>query len=224
MKDEPFGMVYETLDVKVYFFGVFLFLLGSTNLFLILTNGYCQSLFYLFFYLIPSNTAISLFPHEPILIYFGKFHNLVIIALVATIGNFVAGYLDFQVFVPLLNWRSAIAYKKTRLYQLVMTHFIRFPFLTILVAAFFPGPFFFFKLLAFSVNYPLRKYLTALILGRFPHYYLLALIGFRYQISPAILIGIFACLISPYLIKIIPKLAERYLKQEQFQVLIDRLL
>ena len=43
-----------------------------------------------FIYSIPSNTAISVFPHEPILIYLGKSYDPVILAIIGTMGTIVA--------------------------------------------------------------------------------------------------------------------------------------
>ncbi len=72
-----------------------------------------------------------------------------------------------------------------------MNRFARAPFIWLLIAGFTPLPFAIFKFLAFSMNYPLGKYLTALGLSRFPRYYLLAWLGHHFAIPTWGLIALF---------------------------------
>jgi membrane protein YqaA with SNARE-associated domain len=156
---------------------------------------------YIFFYSIPSNTAISVFPHEPVLIFCGQYQNLYILSLAATLGTIVAGYIDFQVFVPILNYKKIIGYKQKRFYQISIKYFNKFPFWTLVIAGFTPVPFFLFKFFAFSVHYPLWKYLSAVVVGRFPRYFLLAWLGLTLNIPSEILITIFVVIFLAYLVK-----------------------
>ena len=164
-------------------------------------RGQGSGYLYLFFYSIPSNTAISIFPHEPVLIYYGKFANIWLSALTATGGTLVAGWLDHRVFVPVVNYKKITSYKDSRFYRKASDIFMRLPFLTIVVTGFTPIPFFPFKFLCFSIHYPLKRYLSALALGRFPRYAALAWVGMTFDIPNWILIGVVILIFAAYAVR-----------------------
>lgn len=141
-----------------------------------------------FIYSIPSNAAISVFPHEPILIYLGKSYDPVILAIIGTIGTIVAGLLDYFVFVSLFSLKSIDIMKRSKGFQRADKWFNIQPFITLSVAGFSPVPFSPFKILAFASNYPLLNYIGSLVVGRMPRYYLLALFGELLQIPNWLLI------------------------------------
>jgi membrane protein YqaA with SNARE-associated domain len=207
------GPVYETLSLRVWILGGAMVLLGIVTSVLLLQDFRSNSYFYLAFYSIPANTAISVFPHEPVLIYFGKFANLWLAATAATAGTVVAGLMDHAVFVPVLNLQSIQSYKDKRLYRKAISYFMRFPFPTLLVAGFTPIPFFPFKFLCFSIHYPMWKYVSALVVSRFPRYYLLAWLGAEFQIPNWILIASFVFIIALYVAKAGPEVLARWRKR-----------
>lgn len=184
--------------------------IGLVTFLLISTKGNHNGYLYLFFYSIPANTAISVFPHEPILIYYGTFANWWIAALAATGGTIVAGLLDHQVFVPVLNLKSVTSYKRSSFYKRATAIFMRYPFATLVATGFTPIPFWPFKLLAFSIHYPLQRYLAALTISRFPRYYLLAWLGAAIGIPTWVLIGIVAVIFTTYAIRGVPLLWRRW--------------
>ena len=69
----------------------------------------------------------------------------------------------------------------------------------------FSTPFFPFKFLAFSIGYPMWKWVTALVVARFPRYYLLALLGATVPVPNWILIASVAVVFGLYLVKAIPE-------------------
>ena len=75
----------------------------------------------------------------------------------------------------------------------------------LVVTGFTPIPFFPFKFLAFSVHYPLWKYLAALLTGRFPRYVALAWFGSLFNIPTWILFAFFGVVILIYVVKAAPK-------------------
>ncbi len=192
--------------------------IGLVTFFLISTKANNNGYLYLFFYSIPANTAISVFPHEPILIYYGTFANWWIAAIAASGGTIVAGLLDHQVFVPVLNLKGATSYKKSGFYQRATAIFMRYPFATIVVTGFTPIPFWPFKLLAFSIHYPLYRYLTALTISRFPRYYLLAWLGAAIGVPTWVLIGVVALIFATYAVRGIPILWRRLFKKQPHYV------
>jgi membrane protein YqaA with SNARE-associated domain len=174
-----------------------------------LPAGRWEGYVYLALYSIPSNTAISVFPHEPVLIEYGKIANLWWCATAATTGTMVAGWLDHRVFVPVLNYTKITSYKESRFYKRSKDIFMRYPFATLVVTGFTPIPFFPFKFLCFSIHYPLWRYLTALAVARFPRYYLLALVGYLFGIPTWILIASVVVIFGLYAFRGIPAVWRR---------------
>ncbi len=180
-------------------FGLVLVALGLLALYFRIYKSHLHPQLILFIYSIPANSAISLFSHEVALIDYGSHQPVYLSTLTATLGTIVAGFLDWHIFVPLLNWEKAAAYRRYRLYKYCIDHFKKAPFIVILVTGFTPIPFFPFKFLAFSMKYPLRKYLAALILARAPRYYLLAWLGSNLSIPGWVLITVFLAIFIPAL-------------------------
>lgn len=199
----------ERLGPRVWAAGVLLVLTALTTLALMLQEFTSRSYLYLAFYAVPSNAAISVFPHEPVVLYFGRLGNLWLTALAATAGTIVAGWLDHTVFVPVLNLRSLQGYKKAGWYRKAVGYFLRYPFPTLVVAGFLPIPFFPFKFLTFSVRYPLFRYLTAVTVARFPRYLLLAWLGAVLEIPLWILIAVFVVVLLVYGFKVVPEAVRR---------------
>ncbi len=208
--DLPGAPTYTRLGPAVWISGAVMVVVGLVTSVLMLRDFESTSYLYLAFYSIPANTAISVFPHEPVLIYFGKVADLWLSAFWATLGTIVAGILDHMVFVPILNLQSIQAYKEKRFYRRALGYFMRWPFATIVVTGFTPIPFFPFKFLCFSIGYPMWKYVTALVVARFPRYYLLALIGATFPIPNWILIASVVVIFSLYAVKAVPEVLKRW--------------
>lgn len=211
----PGPEAYERLEPRVWILGGLMLLIGVVTSVLMLRDFRSDSYLYLAFYAIPSNTALSVFPHEPVLLYFGKFGVLWIVALAATAGNLVAGYMDHAVFVPVLNHRALRGYRDRALYRRAMAYFRRAPFATVAVASFAPVPFWPVKFLSFSGGYPLGRYLAAIALGRFPRYYLLAWLGAAIAIPTWILIALFLGVVGVYAANAAPRVWARRRKRRR---------
>lgn len=192
---------YERMPLQVWLLSAVTVVIGLVTFYMMATHRESREYLYLFFYSIPANTAISVFPHEPVLIYYGTFANLWISAAVATVGTMVAGYLDHRVFVPILNYKKITAYKKSRFYRKAAHYLMRYPFATLLVTGYTPIPFFPFKFLAFSIHYPLHRYLAALALARFPRYATLAWVGLAFGIPKTVLIASVVVIFGLYAIR-----------------------
>ncbi|UCG66690.1 MAG: VTT domain-containing protein [Deltaproteobacteria bacterium] len=167
-----------------------------------------RPLLYFFIYSIPSNLAISLFPHEPVLVYLGATYSPIILACIVMVGTWIAGLLDYYVFVPLFTHRAVDRIKATSGYLTAVRWFSYQPFLTLIVAGFTPIPFFVFKFIAFAVKYPISKYLAALLVGRLPRYYLLALLGAVFDLPNWLIVGAFIIMLLLYALRGLPHLAK----------------
>lgn len=205
----PGPEAYERLAPHVWALGALMLLIGAVTSVLMLRDFQPDSYLYLAFYAIPSNTALSVFPHEPVLIYFGKFGVLWIVAAAATAGNLVAALMDYAVFVPVLNHRSLRGYRDKPIYRRALALFGRAPFATVALASFAPVPFWPVKFLSLSGGYPLGRYASAIFVGRFPRYYVLAWLGAALAIPTWALIAVFLVVIGVYVANAAPRVWAR---------------
>lgn len=188
---------YDKMTPKTYFFGALLVLLGAVGVYMMYTKPPIDPLFIIFLYSIPSNCAIVIFPHEPVLVWYGKTVALIPLAISATLGTILAAYIDYKFFSPLLNIQfTASRYKKKSFYQTAHKWFYKMPFIALVVAGFSPIPFFPFKFMVYASKYPKWKYLAAIAVSRFPRYYLLALIGATFKIPDWIIFGSFLVMLG----------------------------
>lgn len=177
-------------------FAVLLVAIGATAVGLRVFHADLHPQLVLFLYSIPANSAVSVFSHEIALYDYGGHQPLLLTTLTATLGTIAAGYLDWNVFVPLLQWEKVSRIRGNRLYRWAIDRFERAPFATLVVAGFTPIPFFPFKFLAFSMRYPLPRYLAALAVARAPRYFLLAWMGKAYRVPEWILLVLFLALLA----------------------------
>jgi len=203
---------YDKLDRKVWVLGGIMAVLAIAALILMLRDFSSQSYLYLVFYAVPANSAISVFPHEPVVVWYGSQGSIWWTAVAASIGTMVAGYLDHSVFTPVMNLKGLTGYKEKAWYQKAARLFGKYPFAVLVVAGFTPVPFFPFKFLSFSVHYPLKKYLSALLIARFPRYLLLAYIGSFFEIPSWAMFAFFGFVALVYAAKTGPG-ALRYIKK-----------
>jgi membrane protein YqaA with SNARE-associated domain len=133
-------------------------------------------------YAIPAHLLISFLPHEPYLFYVAKLYSPQLIATVGTAACMAAIVLDYW----LIGWFVNKGLVRTRLdqwrpYQIAERWFRKAPFLLIFGSALAPVPFYPVKILAISSGYSLRLFIVALVLGRWPRFYLLAVGGQKVQ-------------------------------------------
>ncbi len=192
---------YARLPLHVYLLGALMLAIGTITFILMFVQDHRDGYDLLFLYSIPANTAISVFPHEPVLLYYGKFADLLMVAVVATAGTLVGAYLDHRVFVPILNHRRLTHYKRNRFYRKAADYLMRYPFATLVVVGATPLPYWPLKILAFSIHYPLWRYLAANLVARFPRYWVVAWAGSVFRIPNWALIGFVALVFGMYGIK-----------------------
>ena len=147
-------------------------------------------------------------PTPPYVIALGKVFHPSIVALAGAVGNVIAAFVEYQ----LLLW----LFSKTELQQRVETnhifrrfshYFRRMAFVCLIFTGFTPIPFEPFRFAAILARYNLPRYLLAVLLGRFPRYYLIALIGDQFQIPTRYLVIL---LIVSLIIPIVGMLIKRH--------------
>jgi membrane protein YqaA with SNARE-associated domain len=138
-------------------------------------------------YCIPANSVIP-FPHEPAILYFAKFYHPIWCALAGTIGSLIACYSDYAMVGAALRHRSLAKTRNSRLFQWSTTWMKRYPFAITVLFSFTPLPIAVVRILAPAVEYDVRRYMLAQIVGRFPRFYILAWIGHTIMIPTWIII------------------------------------
>ena len=153
----------------------------------------------LFSYAFVSTVAMSVVPHEPVVIWYGAHFGVWATAVVATAGTIASGWVDHRVFVPLMGRLAEKPVMTQGVVGRMRELFARAPFAAIAVSGFAPVPSFPVKAMAFAERYPLGRYLAAVAVGRFPRFALLAWLGFTLDIPPWVFVGLFPLLLIPSL-------------------------
>jgi membrane protein YqaA with SNARE-associated domain len=154
-----------------------------------------KSLWVLFLYSLPSEFLIAVVPHEPVIVYFGKFYPPVVVALVSVAGTLLAEALNYSVFGYVVDTRTFRRIRYRGFVERIVALFRRAPFAALCVAGFTPIPFYPFRLLVVLARYPIVKYLLALLLSRTPRFYILAYLGSAIGIPDYLLLALFAVLV-----------------------------
>lgn len=151
----------------------------------------------LFAYLVVSNVALAVVPHEPVVLWYGAHHGIWLTAAIATAGTATAAWVDHRVFVPLIQRVQHRAFFAKGSIGWLRARFSRVPFLVLTVSGMTPLPLFPFKAMAFAEHYPRGRYIIAVALGRFPRYVLLAWLGVVIHIPTWVLVALFAVMVFP---------------------------
>ncbi len=186
---------FDKMTPATWAFGAVIVLIGIAGVYMITVHTENYPLLTIFLYSIPSNCAIALFPHEPVLVLYGKTVNIWSLSVIATLGTMLAALLDYKFFSPLLNLEYSVKFKSHRYYKAAYKWFYKLPFIVIAVAGFTPIPFYPFKFMVYASRYSLLRYLAAVAVGRFPRYLCLSAVGYYYQIPNWIIFGCFACMV-----------------------------
>lgn len=140
-------------------------------------------------YCIPANSVVPI-PHEPAILYFAKFYDPFWCALAGTIGSLIACYSDYAMVGAALRHRALTKTRNSRLFQWSTKWMKRYPFAITVLFSFTPLPIAVVRILAPAVQYDVRRYMLAQIVGRFPRFYILAWIGHTIMIPTWIIIGL----------------------------------
>lgn len=141
-------------------------------------------------YAIPAHLLISVVAMEPMLFAAAASHSYVAVAVVGTAGCLVAIILDYA----LIGWvvtRQLVREEldDSKFFVAAQRFFGRAPFLFILVSALLPMPFYPTKILAISRDYSLPRFCLALVLGRLPRFYYLAMIAHKVHAPKSALVS-----------------------------------
>ena len=173
--------------------------------YLFLKGSHYSQLIGFFGYMSVACTLIPL-PTPPYVIALGKVFHPGIVALTGAVGNCIAAFVEYRLLLWLFS-KTELQQRveANRIFQRFSYYFHRMAFVCLAFSGFTPIPFEPFRLAAILTRYNLSLYLLAVLLGRFPRYYLIALIGDRFQIPThyliILLIGLLVIPIIGMLIK-----------------------
>ena len=141
-----------------------------------------------FGYMSVACTLIPL-PTPPYVIALGKVFDPSIVALAGAVGNMIAAFVEYHVLLWIFSkTKLKQQVEGNRVFQRFSHYFRRMAFVCLVFTGFTPIPFEPFRFAAILARYNLSLYLLAVFLGRFPRYYLIALIGEQFQIPTRYLI------------------------------------
>lgn len=163
----------------------------------------------LYFYSYPSNFFISILPHEPAILYFGKFYSPLIVALVCVAGVVPTEIINYSVIKFVADLRLFKKASQSKFVSRVVELFRKAPFTALLIAGLTPIPFYPFRFLVVLANYPILKYALAVFLSRTPRYFFLAFLGYVLKIPDYLLIAIFIILLLTANIPLVTNLIKK---------------
>ena len=147
-------------------------------------------------------------PTPPYVIALGKVFDPRLVALAGAVGNCIAAFVEYRLLLWIFS-KTELQHRleTSRIFQRFSYYFRRMAFVCLIFTGFTPIPFEPFRFAAILAGYNLTLYLLAVLLGRFPRYYLMALLGDRFQIPTRYLIILLILLIA---IPVVGMLVRRY--------------
>jgi membrane protein YqaA with SNARE-associated domain len=126
-------------------------------------------------YAIPAHLLISFLPHEPALWIAARLYPALVVASIGTAATVVAIVLDYWLIGWLVNHHLVRpVVQESRWFKFASRWFRKAPALLIAGSALAPVPFYPVKIMAIAADYPLRRFIIALVVGRLPRFYFLA--------------------------------------------------
>jgi len=150
-----------------------------------------KSLIVLFFYSFPSQFLIATVPHEPVFLYFSKYHPILIVTLVAIAGTLITEFINYTALHYSSEFSAVKKISNSKFVDRLIMLFNKSPFVALLVAGFSPVPFYPFRFLVVFAEYPRSKYILAVFLSRTPRFLMLAGLSKIFNIPDYLLVGIF---------------------------------
>lgn len=168
-----------------------------------------KSLWVLFFYSFPAEFLVAVVPHEPVLLYFSKFYQPLVVALVAGSSTLLTETLNYSTFQYISDLKAFDKVYQHKWVKKLVNLFNRAPFLALWIAALTPIPFYPFRFLVVIARYPISKYLLSNAAGRLPRFFLLAWFGHAIPIPDTWLAVMFVVLLLSIYAPIIKKLIKK---------------
>jgi membrane protein YqaA with SNARE-associated domain len=127
---------------------------------------------------------------EPILMAFGKLYPPTALAALGVGGIALVEWVNYRVFGAVMHTDPLARVRCARFTRRITAWFAAQPFATTAVAALTPIPFWIVRICGVLAKYPMRRFILATVIGRFPRIWLFAFLGTALPFSSsAILLG-----------------------------------
>ncbi len=138
--------------------------------------------------------------YEPILMLFGRIYAPWLIAVVGILGILYVEFLNFHLYGRVLHLASFSPARESHFVRMTVRLFERAPFFTVWLCAWSPLPYWAVRVVAPLAGYPIRRYLFATFLGRFPRLWFFAALGLYWHVSAPVLSAVAFGTIALYLV------------------------
>jgi MoaA/NifB/PqqE/SkfB family radical SAM enzyme/membrane protein YqaA with SNARE-associated domain len=125
---------------------------------------------------------------ELLIVEAAKHDTAIAVAAVATAVYMYMEYLNWHLYRWILAFDRFAALRDRRWMQRSVHTFSRFPFLTVMLFAFTPLPFWAVRVVAVLGNYNISRFMLATMIGRAPRFYIYAWAGSLLQVPTILLI------------------------------------
>ena len=142
---------------------------------------------------IPANSPLSpIIPaaFEPLIMEAAKYEKAIWVTVVALAVYMYMEYLNWHAYAWVLSRRALKGLREHRWIKRSLKYFAVAPFGTVVFFAFTPMPFWAIRTLAILDGYPIRTFMTATTVGRFPRLFAYAWLGSIFRIPTVVLLGV----------------------------------
>ena len=155
-----------------------------------------------FAYTATLNSGLIPFPTMTVAIFLGKSYSPFLVAAVGTAGSAIASVIIYYLLTGLAKRERMRRIKDNRFVRSWQALTRKSPFLSLALFNFIPLPIEPARFSAILNRYSIARYVTAISLGRFARYFLLAALGEAFRIPNSVLLVLTAALIAaPLMIK-----------------------
>ena len=114
---------------------------------------------------------------EPILMAYGKIIPPIVVAVVGVMAQLLVEYLNYHLYGAALSSERLRRARESRLMGRVLRWYQAAPFLTTMIVALSPLPYWMVRITASLSRYPMPRHLSATALGRLPRLWAYAALG-----------------------------------------------
>ena len=132
---------------------------------------------------------------EPMLLLFGELYDPLLLAVVATLAATYIEFFNYHMFRGVLGLSALRPLRDSRVTRWAVGLFIRQPFFAVWLMAWTPVPFTLARILSAIARYPVERHLLAVTLGRFPRFWLFAVLGDALDIPSLVIWGFLALMV-----------------------------
>jgi hypothetical protein len=127
---------------------------------------------------------------EPLMMEAVKYHPPIQVALVSLAVYMYMEYLNVHIYRWILSFKKLEKLRANKWTQRGVGYFSKKPFLTTMTVAALPLPFWVVRCLAILQGYPIKRFMLATLIGRFPRMYVYAWLGEKLMLPRFVLVGI----------------------------------